>query len=767
MGKGSRNRQFHEQERIDHPEKYKAKKKYKSAPKWVMPLIGIVLVVAIVFGVAASIVSSNGIIQRNRILIESESGKYDVNQNMATFIAWQSLYYNASMYWTYCNYGLYEDTYKITDNYTVDEYALAVAQSSLDTQLRDSIDDIVESLKVYVAVCDAAYAANVTLEESDKTTVTEAIAELEKLQEEYGYTSLNKFLQTAMRKGMKQSDIEDALEMIALYNKYCTVKEVEFEKAVTLADVESFRDLNPEDYYSIDYLTFAAENEAFAKQLAELTNPEDFKLAILNNHFDNNYKTVYNKYTVQVKATDALNAIKGKTNANGGDALTQALTGIGASEQTYNKDAVENEDLKNWLFNTSRTQYETAMVTSENAIYVVAFLSEAADETTVKAAVAEFTFKDGETYGEGDSLDSAFKSNILLYLTESKKDEPSYPTVDYKKAADQAADFKAQLDAEGANKTELFEGASAVTVSGVTSSSAASKLPEAVRDAVVDDDDATEGAILVVDEDTVSYVILVNAVNDDKYDLTYATFNGDVYYQIINDLTESLDKVYPTDKTLTYDADADADTYQAWLSELSNKETLTSARKEGDVKYFKNEPTDEEKEDGETTTYDVYMVVNTPMYLDTEIVVNGGYVLFDDAGFAETANNAVQSLANKTHTALTSALSALDSSATVSTAIKESSISDTKLKEWFFSEERGDNEIAVVNNTSGSGAYVAVIVDANKAWYNKAFAALVDDRMSDWIDEISAKYTVNEKALDRIGDATVDTTATTTASNAA
>ena len=158
MGKGSRNRQIHLQDRLDHPEKYKQK---KSAPKWLAPMISIVLLVAIVFAAVAYVISANGIIQRGRILIESQSGKFDVNQQVATFIAWQSVYSNSAMYWTYCSYGLMEDTYKVTTNYkTADEYALTSAQYSLENQLRDSIDDVIDSLKIYVAVCDAAYAAD-------------------------------------------------------------------------------------------------------------------------------------------------------------------------------------------------------------------------------------------------------------------------------------------------------------------------------------------------------------------------------------------------------------------------------------------------------------------------------------------------------------------------------------------------------------------------------------------------------------------------------
>ena len=158
MGKGSRNRQIHLQDRLDHPERYKEK---KQAPKWLGKLVAWVLLAAVLIGVAAYIISANGIIQRGRIMIDSESGKFDVNQQVAAFIAWQNVYSNSAMYWTYCSYGLMEDTYSVTKNYkTADEYALTSAQYSLENQLRDSIDDVIDSLKIYVAVCDAAYAAD-------------------------------------------------------------------------------------------------------------------------------------------------------------------------------------------------------------------------------------------------------------------------------------------------------------------------------------------------------------------------------------------------------------------------------------------------------------------------------------------------------------------------------------------------------------------------------------------------------------------------------
>ena len=132
MGKGSRNRQLHQQDRMENPKKYKEAKRRKPTPKWVTPLVCIVLLVAVVIGVGASVFSKYGIVKRSRIVLESQTGKFDVTQQIATFIAWQTLYSNAAMYWTYCDYGLIEDKDKIADNYTIDQYALSVAQISLD-----------------------------------------------------------------------------------------------------------------------------------------------------------------------------------------------------------------------------------------------------------------------------------------------------------------------------------------------------------------------------------------------------------------------------------------------------------------------------------------------------------------------------------------------------------------------------------------------------------------------------------------------------------
>ena len=56
MGKGSRNRQLHLQDREENPKKYK-KKVQKQMPKWIKTAICVVLLVGVLFGIGAGILT--------------------------------------------------------------------------------------------------------------------------------------------------------------------------------------------------------------------------------------------------------------------------------------------------------------------------------------------------------------------------------------------------------------------------------------------------------------------------------------------------------------------------------------------------------------------------------------------------------------------------------------------------------------------------------------------------------------------------------------
>ncbi len=776
MGKGNRNRENHLSQRTVNTQKV-SKKNQKKVSEWLPPIVALVIVVALIIGVAASLLVDNGFIKRGRVLVESKTGKFDVNQQMATYIAWNSQYQNAYYYYYYCQMGIYQDT-TVTSTYkSAADYALSAAQYATAYQLRDSVDDAMNSILTYVAVADAAWKAGVRLDDKDKESVNAGIEELGNIQTSLGYTTLNGFLNAAMGGGMKKGDVKDALELMAMYNKYATMIQVDFEEAATLADITKFRDENPGDYFKVDYLTYEADTKEFAdKLMAEATNAEEFKQMVLTYHAEKNYKDIYNQLTTHKEAADLLSKIQGKTDANESTALSDALDEIGAGEKTdYNKDDEElNEDLSTWLFNTSRKQYDTATVATDDGIYVIAFLSASAatgEVKTVSARSVFVAFEEGNTYGEGEKLDDKFKENILTYISESKKDEPSYPDISkfgYQMASDQASDFEKLVKAEGADIAALMEEYDGVKKTGVTSSTAESVLPTAIRNEVVKST-VEVNDILKTSADNVHYVIYVTAIQDSKVDLTYASFEGDLYYQIINSLTAEVDEVYPKDTAANYKADAEKDTFEAWISELTEGEGFASARQEFDKKYF-------EKTVKEEKVWNVYMAVKNEkatdslMYLDTTVVVNGGYLLFDKDDHAGEAAKALETLKGNNYTDLLNALTALDSKATTSVIKADDESLDKNLKEWLFSDARTEkNTVGTVTNAAGNGTYVAVFVEKSLAWENSAKTAYVTDQMQKWAEELSADYAPRQKALNKLGEPTTtqETTAATTASDTA
>ena len=272
-----------------------------------------------------------------------------------------------------------------------------------------------------------------------------------------------------------------------------------------------------------------------------------------------------------------------------------------------------------------------------------------------------------------------------------------------------------------------------------------------VRDEVVKSSVKVGDVISITDSGTY-YVAHVDKIADGKTDVTYATVTSDLYYQIIDELSTSLDEVYPTDKAASYKADAEKDTFEAWISELKEEGKYVSARTEHETEYFTTTEDDE-------TTYDVYMVVknematDSPMYLDTETVVGGGYYQYTSEKHADEAKEALETLKDKTNVDLLNALSTLGST-NASSSLRESGVSVDVVKEWLFSADRTANEVTTITAEDGKSTYVVVFTEKMTAWESSAKSAYVSDKVDTWMDDLSKDYTAKEKVLAKFGEPT-------------
>ena len=472
----------------------------------------------------------------------------------------------------------------------------------------------------------------------------------------------------------------------------------------------------------------------------------------MEHHLAENYKAVYNKYVTTAKARNDLASLSTKTDSESGTALSDALDDLGADaakEFSKNDDYTGKTDLKEWLFDTkSRKQYDTSVIPADNGVYLVAFYSEEASDEKVSARVKFYEFVEGESH-EGDD---EFKKNIVEYITQTKAETPSYPTVSYKKASEKANALKDQLKKDGADISAILKENNATNKDEVTASSGASVLPKVVRDAATKST-VKEGDVIVTNDGSTYYVVYVSEIADDKkVALSYVTFEHDTYYKILDDLTTSLDKVYPEKIVGSYKSEAEKDTFDAWLSELVSEDEFETARKEFDTAVFETKKND-------VTTYHAYMVINTPLYLEDEDVVDGGYIVFDDDEFATDAQEALNTIKENTDLDLIDALYAFNNNATISAAIKESTAkaADEKLAEWLFAEERTKDDIAVITAKDEERAYVAVFNEKTLLWKTQAKAGHVAQELKAWADELAKDYAPNEKALKKLGSPTPTT----------
>ena len=144
-------------------------------------------------------------------------------------------------------------------------------------------------------------------------------------------------------------------------------------------------------------------------------------------------------------------------------------------------------------------------------------------------------------------------------------------------------------------------------------------------------------------------------------------------------------------------------------------------------------------------------------------MVKGGYLEFTKTTYADDAKAALETLKDKTDLDLLNALSALDSSAKVSTTIKlsDASAADEKLSEWLFNKDRKANEMSVITAKDGKSAFVAVFIEKQEAWASAAKTNYVTEQLQEWVDGLAEKYTPNEKALNKLGEPTTTVETTT------
>ncbi len=807
MGKGKRNRQFHYEDKQANPEKYQEKKKPFRMPKWATYTIAVVLLLAIIVPIVITGLISGGTFLRARVLVESKTGKYDMNQQMATFILWQNMYQSAYYEYYYMSWGLQEDTNGIVKEYQnkggAAGYGIDIASTYTSTMLREGLTDISDYLVELVAGADAGVNADLTLNKADEADVKEFSTWMENVfaaSTYAGYTTYDNFLSTMVGEGLNRGDIEDAARLITMYTKYCNSTKLGLDTEPSNDKLQEYIEKNPSGHYEIKYHTYTNAGETFMKKLYEklgktwdpdadeddkkkaaeeatlnLDIKEFRKLVIESILEDNLMGLMLNKYIVEPVIKPDYDAITDKKSTE--ETITNKLNELGIVKTTYKSDNKElNEDISAYIFNSKRAAGDITYITDKDSVYLVyIFTAPKADAENKKLSVVEAGWKE---YKYADYETEEMKTFKDLLLADLDKGEKNDATKDKYKSADELA--KAIYDKIKKDPAEWDK----LAKEDIQSETIKKPAENAENTSVFQDKFYASGVTVKantyhqIDDNGTSYVVKITKVEGTDYTISYVTYKDSDYYSIYRSLSSTFNSSYKKDaSTLSHPETTEKGSYQEWLCEGEYKDdNRIFDRKANDIKHF--EALDSNKK--ATGKYNVYIVDSAmTQNKDDTATVYGGYLTYATKEEADAALESIKGLSgfdlwnafgNFSVTKKTTDSNGKETenttAATIETDLKKTDLSAKELQDWFFDKNRKMNDVGVIKSSSGYN--LVYFFSKESAWTRSAKDGWVAAQMTEKLTQLikDGGYEMKKAELEKIPATEIETSASTTSTAA-
>lgn len=336
MGKSNRIRTKRAEEALTK-KPLETKKVKKETPSWLYSVIAIVLAIGVIIGVAATIISSSGMVLRNTTALKSEN--YKMSASMLQYLyreTYQNFVTNNQSNLSYFSLDtehdpreqIYGDT---TKGSALETTMLGEFEGTWFEYFMSKAKEQASEVLVY---CEEADKRGIKLEDADYDSIDATLAEIDMMvmlynSMGYNYTT-DSYIAMTYGKGIKERDVRGYLELYTLATKCASIVGEELMDAITddrinsvyTADQKSY-DLVDYDLYTIrvDYddlveelygkdakLTEEQEIESFNKykekileakalaaEFAAITDAEDFEAKLLGDvatkAFDESYKT--------------------------------------------------------------------------------------------------------------------------------------------------------------------------------------------------------------------------------------------------------------------------------------------------------------------------------------------------------------------------------------------------------------------------------------------------------------------------------------------
>lgn len=439
MGKGNRSRQDRAFETVNtgiEP----APKNTKLITTIATAAIACLLVVCL----ALSAVVNTGILLRTRNVAKTDN--FSASGSVAAYMIYSQAQEMAALY---------------------QQYGMSMTVSQI---LSDSFDTMAVNttaqLKQMLILCEYAKKNNIELSDDDKDAIDSYIDSIAEAASSNLYSTAS-YIKLMFGSGVSEKDIRKALELNYLSNAAYKELKKEFDAQVTEDAVNKYVEENVDQFYMVDYLSYAftaeltaagaeatveeknayeaekAELKALAEKLAAAKNADEFKAAaadyIVNTVCSEEFDELYAKEALtEAPAEDVLKADKANVLALVLKSLTseEEVKLEQSAEGAYNKALSEIFDE---LCDTAATEYEDLLVedvfhyapdTEEDKIAELDkwLWDEATTEGSTKVITSEGDKKSTYTaylLTKGSHLDESATKDVAHILVQFESDKPT------------------------------------------------------------------------------------------------------------------------------------------------------------------------------------------------------------------------------------------------------------------------------------------------------------------------------------------------------
>ena len=535
MGKGKRNRTLHVENNVGAPKKQNKAKKQFVMPVWAKRALCIALLVAVLAGIIVSAVISGGAILRGRIIVESKTGKYDMNQQMATFILWQVMYQQASYEWQNAYYQQYfgGSTSDIVKNYqSPDLYGITMAAYYTKEVLNSGLYSIEDYLIEIVAGADAAEKAGLKFDANDKKDVEDVVSWVKNIYANLGFAingiPFKNFLTEYVGEGFKTSDIEAAAKLMIMYSKYSDYMSFNLQDDPDQNTLQDYILKNPAGFFQTKYYSYTGATVQMMRDFFT----DEFMTERFESTVAKHYANVDRLAVMDLK-DEALTAKLQELGLT--EAVKYTRTTGEDGEYTYSPELIDA--LADYIFGTSNKAGTFAAISGEKCAYLV-YYKESSTATEATIAVKQYNYADYEQKLIDDVNDAEVSTIALINAALNASIVAAESTLDYKTNNEKAADLLAQLNADN---TMLMPGSVIeVQTTKPATQNDTNTAPKSILDSLYAKDvNPVVGWNFVVNDTTLSYVVKVVDITKDEsgaqtgITIQYVSFTDDFFASLL------------------------------------------------------------------------------------------------------------------------------------------------------------------------------------------------------------------------------------------